>query len=182
MVSHLRHVQLVDMTQVPFPKPPNKMCWRFLAALDKEVDVFPSRDTDNDLIARDRDAVIEWLYNTSYECHVMCDHVLHITEMLGGMWGYRGQPTGTLLEQFRKMIWTPATQKGSDQAALREHLFPHVSCLAHDSYLCGQYNDTEWQPFPSQREGDARVGVLTGNLSPVECPERCRRRPDWTTC
>ena len=76
------------------------MCWRFLAALDKEVDVFLSPDTDNDLIARDRDAVIEGLYNTSYECHVMRDHFPHTTEMLGRTWGYKGQLTGTLWSSF----------------------------------------------------------------------------------
>jgi hypothetical protein len=179
----LPSVQIVDMRRVGCTVPPNPMCWRFLPALDKTVDVFLSRDTDNALIPRDRDAVMEWLHNTSYNCHVMRDHPGHQVPMLGGMWGFRGQPSSALGEHFRNTIYSGATQKGADQEALAKHLFPHLSCLAHDAYFCGNYKPAEWRPFPTRRDSELHaVGVPTGSSQPASCPTKCRKNINWTQC
>jgi hypothetical protein len=195
--------QVVDMTNTTWVNanidgkvPANKMCWRFFPMLDPTVDVFLSRDTDNALIERDRDAVFEWLESTSLECHTMRDNMGHDVPLLGGMWGYRGQPEGKLLEQLKTTIYTPATQKGADQEALAAHLWPHLKCLAHDAYHCGspKFNDAKWLPFPSKREdGQGNPPVATGVGVPPPCPgcpidpgqvcpEKCRKKPEWVTC
>ena len=157
---------------------PNPMAWRFLPALDPTVSVFLSRDTDNELIARDRDAVFDWLYNSTRDCHVMRDHPLHVTTMLGGMWGFRN--AGPYREHFKALIYDPHSHKGADQYALTRHLWPHVKCLAHDSYLCGRYRDAEWRPFPTRRDAEGHVVGAWTLKRP--CPMKCRKHPEWIYC
>jgi len=179
----LLRAEVVDMTNVSFPVPANGRVWRFLPALDRTVGVFLSRDTDNAMIARDRDAVFEWLYNTSYECHVMRDHPMHKWPMMGGMWGFRGQRDLFLEQQFRQLIYSRATNYLADQQNLKRLVWPHVCCLAHDAYSCGEFEDSRTLPFPTQRDSDGSgVGVPKGSESRRECPLRCRRHPSWNKC
>jgi len=181
--SLLKGVQIVDMGNLGCQRPPNPMCWRFLPALDATVDVFLSRDTDNVLIHRDRDAVMEWLHNTSYECNVMRDHPAHTVPIMGGMWGFRGQPSMALRQHFQKAIYSSQTKKGDDQIVLARYVFPHVSCLAHDAFHCGNMKDAEWRPFPTRRDSELRaVGVPKGSHVPASCPAKCRKNINWTQC
>mmetsp|Transcript_50501 Transcript_50501/g.163632 ORF Transcript_50501/g.163632 Transcript_50501/m.163632 type:complete len:247 (-) Transcript_50501:239-979(-) len=159
---------------------PNPRAWRFMPGIDPTVSVFLSRDTDNELIARDRDAVFDWLNNSTRDCHVMRDHPKHGTEIMGGMWGFRN--AGPYRKHFEHLIYDPHNKrKQDDQRALSRHLWPHVKCLAHDAYLCGRYKDAEWRPFPTQRDAEGHFigGAWTINIS---CPVHCRKHPDWTYC
>ena len=160
---------------------PNPRAWRFLPTLDPTVSVFLSRDTDNELIARDRDAVFEWLYNSTRDCHVMRDNRWHGTAMLAGMWGFRNM--GPYRKHFKRLIYDSHTDKPADQRALTQYLWPHVKCLAHDSYLCGRYRDAEWRPFPTQRDAERH---FVGGPNPINrgvvCPKKCRKRPEWKYC
>ena len=65
------------------------MVWRFLPLLDPLVDAVASRDLDSRLTAREAAAVSQWLEESGLPFHVMRDHPMHGTEILGGMWGAR---------------------------------------------------------------------------------------------
>ena len=56
--------------------------WRFLPVGDPLVDIMASRDLDSPLPQRELDAVNEWL-SSNKSWHVMRDHPLHTTPMLG---------------------------------------------------------------------------------------------------
>ena len=62
------------------------MNWRFLTALDPQVDIAFSRDLDSLPMKREMMAVNEFL-NSSREFHFMRDHPKHNVPMMGGMWG-----------------------------------------------------------------------------------------------
>ena len=65
------------------------MVWRFLPLLDPLVDAVASRDLDSRLTGREAAAVTQWLEESGLPFHVMRDHPMHGTEILGGMWGAR---------------------------------------------------------------------------------------------
>lgn len=82
----------------------------------------------------------------------------------------------------------------SFQALLRRIVWPRArrDSLQHDSYTCafrGFVGDpgSSVAPFPTRRDGGRYVGwgpVRGGGRGGAarECPEACRRRPDWKTC
>lgn len=88
MLEHSLNVDLCDSDRVlrlykiqrnVFP-----MIWRFLPLLDPLVDRFMSRDTDAELINREKEAVSQWLASNA-TFHAMRDHPWHCNiEMLGG--------------------------------------------------------------------------------------------------
>lgn len=55
-----------------------------LPLLDEMVDAFMSRDSDSLIIQREQDAVAEWLASDRV-FHIMRDHHLHCTAILGGI-------------------------------------------------------------------------------------------------
>ena len=63
----------------------NPRMYRFLVMLDRNVDVFISRDIDSLIWAREVDAVNEWL-QSGYTFHVMRDHIYHYAIILAGIW------------------------------------------------------------------------------------------------
>lgn len=128
----------------------NGMFWRFSPASDPDVDVVLSRDTDSRLSLREKKAVDQWL-ESDKDFHIMRDHPFHRTEILGGMWGARGD----LLSEMSPMIQD--YHKGDfwqvDQNFLRESIYPIVKdeSFVHDEFF--QVN-----PFPTSREGKEFVG------------------------
>ena len=62
------------------------MFFRFLVAVDNEVDRYIIRDVDSRLNSRDRIAVEDWI-RSGRKVHVLRDHVNHCIPMNGGMWG-----------------------------------------------------------------------------------------------
>lgn len=128
----------------------NGMFWRFYPASDPAVDVTISRDTDCRLDEREKLAVEEWL-SSDKSFHIMRDHPFHRTEILGGMWGVRGdllKDMNSLIEKYNKGDFWQV-----DQNFLREHIYPIVKedCCVHDEFF-------HINPFPSSRVGTNFVG------------------------
>ena len=62
--------------------------WRFLPALDPQVDLLHVRDLDSSINPRELSAVEDFM-NSSKEFHVMRDHPQHGIEVLAGLWGVK---------------------------------------------------------------------------------------------
>jgi|TARA_Y100001937_G_scaffold2694_1_gene3454 hypothetical protein len=128
----------------------NGMFWRFSPASDPTVDVMISRDTDCRLDKREKLAVDQWL-SSGKSFHIMRDHPFHKTEILGGMWGVRGdllKDMDNLIEKYHKGDFWQV-----DQNFLRERIYPIINndCCIHDEFF-------EINPFPSARVGTNFVG------------------------
>lgn len=67
------------------------MMWRFEAIDEPDVEIMLSRDTDIRFWKREKIAVEEWLGSNKL-FHIMRDHPLHGTKILGGMFGTRKIP------------------------------------------------------------------------------------------
>ena len=126
------------------------MFWRFYPASEPDVEVMISRDTDSRLDKREKAAVDEWL-SSDKDFHIMRDHPYHTTEILGGMWGVRGDR----LSNMRQMIleYTKGDFWQVDQNFLKEKIYPLVMKHAwiHDEFF-------EKKPFPLPREQGRFVG------------------------
>jgi len=128
----------------------NGMFWRFFPASDPTVDVMVSRDTDCRLDEREKNAVDEWLVSDK-NFHIMRDHPFHQTEILGGMWGVRGdllKDMDYLIEKYNKGDFWQV-----DQNFLKEIIYPLIykNCTVHDEFF-------EKKAFPSSRLAKNFVG------------------------
>ena len=139
------------------------MFWRFYPASESDVDVMISRDTDSRLSAREREAVEEWL-DSDKDFHIMRDHPYHATEILGGMWGVRGQ----ILSDMKQLIHDYV--KGDfwqvDQNFLKEKVYPIVmnNACVHDEFF-------DKKPFPKPRKEDRFVGQAFDESDNILHPE-----------
>ena len=130
------------------------MFWRFYPASEDDVDVMVSRDTDSRLNEREKSAVDEWL-KSDKSFHIMRDHPWHGTQILGGMWGVRGN----ILKDMKRMI--DGYKKGNfwqvDQNFLKNNIYHMVrnDSFVHDEF----FNYESWRrPFPQKRKGRQFVG------------------------
>ena len=85
------HLDLCDIQRLPGTPKRNAthvfpMNWRFFPTIDPQVDIYLSRDLDSQFNDREIAAVNEWLDSTE-AFHMMRDHPLHNTELLGSAWG-----------------------------------------------------------------------------------------------
>ncbi|MDX2171357.1 MAG: hypothetical protein SF182_30095 [Deltaproteobacteria bacterium] len=140
----------------PEPGDNRAMLWRALPLLDPTVDAMIARDADSRLGLRERQAVDEWLAS-GRSFHIMRDHPLHATAILGGMWGARaGAIPGLaeLLEQHGN-----EDRYGADQRFLAQHVYPLVRADAwvHDEFLLHGFDA---HPFPRPRRGHEFVGEV----------------------
>ena len=75
-----RVIEVHSITRPLFP-----MTWRFLPLMDPTVDRLLSRDIDSIILAREVDAVRQWLTENNATFHIMRDHRGHCyPEILGG--------------------------------------------------------------------------------------------------
>ena len=174
------------------------MNWRFLTAVDPQVDIAFSRDLDSQFIHRELEAVRQFL-NSTKDFHFMRDHPHHKEDILGGMWGVKLTPAvrQKMDQSFEKMFdsnifYKDPTIRGSDQELLKKYIWPWAKDLAmvHDSYHCNKYRNTV--PFPTQRldEDCNFVGCIPELKSRItftkknECPMKCRPKNhlDWKYC
>ena len=172
--------------------------WRFLTALDPQVDIAFSRDLDSQFNYRELEAVRQFL-NSTQDFHFMRDHPNHKEEILAGMWGVKltSSIRMKLHQSFDKIFesnvfYNNPDQRGSDQELLKEYIWPWAKELAmmHDSYHCKKYRNTI--PFPTQRrDGDCNfVGCIPELKSRItftkknKCPRECRPKNhlDWKYC
>jgi len=130
------------------------MFWRFYPASEPDVDVMISRDTDSRLNMREKLAVDEWL-ESDKSFHIMRDHPWHGAEILGGMWGVRGD----ILKDMKKMIeeYDMGDFWQVDQNFLKQKIYNIIKddVMVHDEFH--NYNINK-KPFPSKREGKQFVG------------------------
>jgi protein O-GlcNAc transferase len=126
--------------------------WRFYPASDDNVEIMISRDADSRLNIREAEAVNEWI-ESDYQFHIMRDHPLHTTEILGGTWGAKNG----CIPEMRQMITNYAQEDRwqTDQDFLRTCVYPKIkhTALIHDEFFGGQ-------KFPSKRKGLQFVGEV----------------------
>ncbi|KAL7643492.1 UNVERIFIED_CONTAM: hypothetical protein RMT77_005474 [Armadillidium vulgare] len=169
--------------------------WRFAPLGDDQVDVVLSRDLDSLIIAREYDAVSEWLNSTSKSLHIIRDHPHHSLQIMGGTWGMRmNESNRKLLRRLRDKMFKKAfydVNTKIDQPILKVVLWPAFKndFLAHDSYHCDLFPGSV--PFPTRRDGTKFIGdqVFQRNgMSHVavtkKCPLICRPKDhqDWEYC
>jgi len=109
-----------------------KTIWRFLPALDTDVDVFIVRDADSRLGWREQAAVKEWL-SSGKGFHIMRDNPQHTPRMMAGMWGCRSECLKHINTLIAGYSFTDAF--GNDQRFLEECIYPLAvqDCLVHTS-------------------------------------------------
>jgi len=174
------------------------LIWRFLPAMDVNVDLYLSRDLDSRISDREVAAVNEFL-KSDKDIHVMRDHPAHGTYILGGTWAAKvDKQRKSLMDSFKKLFkdglaYIPREKGGGyDQIALMRYFWPWGKkvALSHDSYTCRKFSHTA--PFPTQRLPG--IGNFIGSVIALNqtvgfdnsnfCPEKCRPKnhQDWIYC
>ena len=151
-LSAWNHVEIIPM------QTPSQNCtgsfWRFLALNDSDVEITIIRDTDSRLNQREKAAVDEWLASP-FPFHIMRDHPLHRSKIMGGMWGFKGNlEIKTAINNYVKTHAESLT-KGIDQRFLNDVIYPlaQYQSLVHDEF-------SEGKPFPISRQKTEYVGQI----------------------
>ncbi|CAD5949363.1 TIGR03032 family protein [Planktothrix agardhii] len=151
-LSAWNHVEIIPM------QTPSQNCtgsfWRFLALNDPDVEITIIRDTDSRLNQREKAAVDEWLASP-FPFHIMRDHPLHRSKIMGGMWGFKGNlEIKTAINNYVK-THSKSLMKGIDQRFLNDVIYPlaQYQSLVHDEFYGGQ-------PFPISRQNTEYVGQI----------------------
>jgi hypothetical protein len=130
------------------------MFWRFEALTDRAYDVVLIRDTDSRIGPREVAAVRSWVASGA-ALHVMRDHPLHYTPILGGLFGVRpsAMPTGRLVPNH----FDACREYGDDQLFLSATIYEMFrrSRVVHDTFF---KFDMDSQQFPKPRDGLMFVG------------------------
>eukprot|EP00804_Cyclotella_cryptica_P025470 CCRYP_011979-RA/>CCRYP_011979-RA protein AED:0.16 eAED:0.16 QI:717/0.5/0.66/1/0.5/0.33/3/0/280 len=158
----MSNVELVNMS--PSPPSSNPRTWRFLVALDPEVNAYIIRDIDSRLNLREKAAVFEWLEGSN-ATFTLCMTIQVIVVCL--------------CKQVEMIVYSPEmlgnfSGQWDDAEKLERHVWPIVrqDVLHHDSFCCGKFNETiQSRPFPTKREdgtgehvGSVYLPVLKGKL------------------
>ena len=150
IVDMLREFDNVEIIEMEEQGDWTGMFWRFLAASDPKVSTLIVRDCDSRLWFREKAAVDEWLASNK-DFHIMRDNPQHGTEILGGMWGVRGE----LLLDLDKQIaeYTKGDFWQVDQNFLRDAVYPIVEdkAFVHDEFFGGS-------AYPTPRDPNHFVG------------------------
>jgi hypothetical protein len=174
VVDELRALD-ADVRLLPDPGGFGAAYWRFLPAVESEIEYFVVRDADSRLNVREKAAVDAWLAS-GRPAHVMRDHPGHRHwPMLGGMWGARG---GLLPDVRRRMArFRRWRRKGDDQWFLAFEVWPAIreQCLVHSSVP----DPLGGAPFPAHPPYEGFVGEpvpvrSTTSLVVSEAPPRGR--------
>ena len=104
--------------------------WRFLPALDKQVDIILVRDLDSNITPREVSAYEDFIQSEKH-IHIMRDHPDHGVQMLGGTWGAKLDQQfvrENFNNSFRKMFkdpifYTSRRKGGSDQTILKKYVW-----------------------------------------------------------
>lgn len=109
------------------------MYWRFFPLADKKVKYFIVRDADSRISWKEAEAVKEWI-KSGKDYHILKDHILHGSPMMGGMWGAKGGIVPELHDLIRVHLKTRDHCKfASDQRFLAKYIYPKAinSCVNH---------------------------------------------------
>ncbi len=138
------------------PSNHSSMTWRFEAIALPNAEYVIFRDTDSRITSREVRAVQEWV-SSGKLLHIMRDHPLHVSKILGGMWGIyapKAQFVSELLESTAKI-----DSYGMDQQFLANHVYKRFrnSRLVHDSFFCREVCS---RPFSTPRSEGEFVGEV----------------------
>lgn len=156
-IEIIKELQSLPSCQVILMDEPGdwtSMCWRFLPASEKGVEVMVSRDSDSRIDFREKQAVDEWL-SSGKSLHIMRDHIEHTSLIMGGMWGIKGgviDDIGLLINNYHKgNFWQV------DQNFLNSTIYP---LFKDDAYVHDEFHkyDKVKHNFPAARQGTDFVG------------------------
>ena len=114
------------------------MLWRFLAIEDPEIEYVIFRDTDSRLNKKEAYAVQEWIESglVSHRMHECKEH--WNAQMMGGMWGIRGQIFGNIENAIKKYVSMYTSIRNEpwifvDLWFIMDVLWPYLqqSCMGH---------------------------------------------------
>lgn len=148
---------------------PNGMFWRFQAFFEENANRVLIRDADSRISQRELFAIRLWIVSGK-DAHIIRDHPLHQSLVMGGMWGARAG----LLES--NWIWRSAkhygVQKGADQEFLNRHIYPILKskALIHDSFFCLESGSVK---IPLTRHDGEFIGEV---IDEFEMPDLESRR------
>ncbi|KAK4005953.1 hypothetical protein OUZ56_011079 [Daphnia magna] len=147
-----------------------------LPLLDEMVDAFMSRDSDSLIIQREQDAVAEWLASDRV-FHIMRDHHLHCTAILGGMWGAKISQDRSRIAAASYQIFKEdhRIKYGYDQLMLTKFMWPIARnnlLLLQNIPTCPAVSHKEkWCPFHrKQRTTTRRPEIpMSQKMSSIKC-------------
>jgi hypothetical protein len=151
IIRELKKLENVELVEMYGTSSNGNMFWRFEPAFMEDDIIFISRDTDSRLNIREKLAVDEWL-KSDKDFHIMRDHPLHGTEILGGMWGCRNN----ILKPYRDIYinFIRNNQYGLDQEFLKQTIYAQVlgRSIIHASHCkyekeCIEFPSTEYKTF-----------------------------------
>jgi protein O-GlcNAc transferase len=134
----------------------NGMFWRFQAFTLPYAERVLIRDVDSRIGDRDCFVISEWC-KSGKEGHIVRDHPLHTSQIMGGLWGAKRE----LLESSK--IWSETNkfgvEKGQDQEFLNLYVYPMIvdRCLIHDSF---QFYEKNSQRIGRVRENGEFLGEV----------------------
>jgi hypothetical protein len=144
------------------------MIWRFLASTHPSAEAVIFRDTDSILTRREKRAVDEWLASDR-DVHLIRDHPLHISPVMGGMFGVRGQPRTLLASLIQQGLETgKLVNYGDDQRFLSSQFYPRIKrqALVHTSLI--KYVFEYAAPLPPEAADESFIGAYFSNRSDEE--------------
>jgi len=126
-----------------------KTIWRFLPAIDPDVDIFIVRDADSRLGWREREAVLEWL-SSGKGFHIMRDNPQHTPKIMAGMWGGRAKRLRCIGDLVAGYAFFDIF--GSDQNFLEACIYPLAlqDSLVHTSSV--RYPGETVRDFPVHKD------------------------------
>jgi len=101
------------------------MLYRFYPAVEDDVDIMLSRDTDSRLSLREKACVDNWLKSTK-NLHVIRDACVHQSQMMGGLWGTRNGYLKWIkphIDNLLNNLRNGTARKGCDQDFLNSKVY-----------------------------------------------------------
>lgn len=152
-LSHFIHMIKIIVKDDETIRSKRFMLWRLEPLLDKDVELFISRDIDTRIFPREVCAVREWI-KSGKDVHIMRDHPQHYNKILGGMYGMRcckfsGIDWIALIENYYKVYG----EEENDQHFLEKYVYnmtPVNSKMIHDEIK--KYEGGYCLPFPLKLE------------------------------
>ena len=128
------------------------MSWRFLAAVDPQVEIVVVRDADSRFTKSELLAVNEWLASNK-KFHVMRSDALK-EPIMAGLWGVRGAVPQIRTQMEKQLRSANSWKHGEDQRFLRSSLYPLVTgdVFIHEMYSQEKrryFTEEDIHPFPS---------------------------------
>lgn len=136
------------------------MFWRFEVLKDPNVERFIVRDTDGRITQREKNCVLDWI-RSGKEFHIIRDHPMHNTKIMGGMWGATSEfikriDYDNLIQQFSKMLYS--NMFATDQEFLARMIYPLIkdSACIHDDFM--RFSDELTRKIPHIRINNEYIG------------------------